>query len=550
MAVEDDRSSPARRDPGGGDEGRFTRRRFLRGGAVAGAGGSLLLKTSRSALGREATPEGVLRCGIIGYGDAGTSLQRASGALKGIVRFPAVMDIWARSRRAGVSIIAATGQGVGDGGQRCTAYDDLEAMLAAEELDAVIVATPTVFHRRQTELAMEAGLHVYCEGPMSNSLADARAMVALQRRTGNLLQIGYQRRSNPRYRHARDEIVHGEQLLGWIGQAEAHWHRSYAASIPREIPVARDVLPDEVLVENGYSKGGQGMYEFRNWRYFRPFGLGLIGDLASHQIDLFNWFFDAVPTSVQASGGIDYLCPDFLMRSTTREIEEAIRSTRSSKRRAKLEGELARYREVERWRSDDCVDNLMAIYEYETPRARWNTEGGDEREEGLVSRALYRTCSTSSSQSVYETFMGENGTLGISQLANVDRLHREPHAPCWDWALEEGKGLLEEQRQVHPRSLQLNPDFEAIQGFGILPLSATYSRFLPVYNLPDRVQTREMPQTAHLRNFFQTVRDGGSQDDLNCPAVEGFRTLATVLKMEEAMSKRTTVDFAPGDFEA
>ena len=93
-------------------------------------------------------------------------------------------------------------------------YDDLEAMLETEELDAVIIATPPFFHRRYTELAMDAGLHVYCEKPMSNSIADARAMVSAQRRAGKLLQIGYQRRSNPRYIHAREKLVHGANLLG------------------------------------------------------------------------------------------------------------------------------------------------------------------------------------------------------------------------------------------------------------------------------------------------------------------------------------------------
>jgi len=44
---------------------------------------------------------------------------------------------------------------------------------------------------------MEAGLDVYCEKEMSNDLSKARKMVEAQKKTGKLLQIGHQRRSNP-----------------------------------------------------------------------------------------------------------------------------------------------------------------------------------------------------------------------------------------------------------------------------------------------------------------------------------------------------------------
>jgi hypothetical protein len=52
-----------------------------------------------------------------------------------------------------------------------------------------------------------------------------------------------------------------------------------------------------------------------------------------------------------------------------------------------------------------------------------------------------------------------------------------------------------------------------------------------------------------LRNFIEAIREGGSQDDLNCPAIEGFKTLVTVLKIEEAVRARRTLAFDPKEFE-
>jgi predicted dehydrogenase len=48
------------------------------------------------------------------------------------------------------------------------------------------------------------------------------------------------------------------------------------------------------------------MKQFRNWRWYKGQGGGPIVDRGSHQIDIYNWFLEARPKSVMASGGIDY----------------------------------------------------------------------------------------------------------------------------------------------------------------------------------------------------------------------------------------------------
>ena len=80
-------------------------------------------------------------------------------------------------------------------------------MLEKEKLDAVFVSTPDFWHAPHSVMAMEAGCAVYCEKMMSDTLEGARRIVAAMDRTGQLCQIGHQRRSNPRYRFALEQLT-------------------------------------------------------------------------------------------------------------------------------------------------------------------------------------------------------------------------------------------------------------------------------------------------------------------------------------------------------
>ena len=117
-------------------------------------------------------------------------------------------------------------------GHEAVEYRDLEIMLDKEagNLDAVIIATPDWIHHEQTIRCLRAGLHVHCEKPMSNRIEWAREMVKVAQETGRLLEIGFQRCSNPRYLALRDGIVAGYHRLGRLSHAYARWHRSITLS--------------------------------------------------------------------------------------------------------------------------------------------------------------------------------------------------------------------------------------------------------------------------------------------------------------------------------
>src|SRR4030042_2058765 len=125
-----------------------------------------------------------LRVALIGCGEQGRVLMESCLRIPG-VRIVAVCDIWEDSRQYASGYLNKYGQPT-------TVYEDYRELLAKEKgLGAALVATPDWVHAEHTNACLQAGLHVYCEKEMSNSLEKARSMVLAARRAGKLLQIGH-----------------------------------------------------------------------------------------------------------------------------------------------------------------------------------------------------------------------------------------------------------------------------------------------------------------------------------------------------------------------
>lgn len=88
--------------------------------------------------------------------------------------------------------------------------DSYEATLAREDIDAVILTTPTQMHARQAIMAMDAGKHVEVEIPVADSWADAQAVMAKQQETGRICMVGHTRRFNPSHQFVKNRIDVGE----------------------------------------------------------------------------------------------------------------------------------------------------------------------------------------------------------------------------------------------------------------------------------------------------------------------------------------------------
>lgn len=90
---------------------------------------------------------------------------------------------------------------------------DLAESLALPEVDAVILCTPTQMHASQAIQCLEAGKHVQVEIPMADSLADAEAVVAAQKKSGLVAMCGHTRRFNPSHQWVNNKMRSGELNL-------------------------------------------------------------------------------------------------------------------------------------------------------------------------------------------------------------------------------------------------------------------------------------------------------------------------------------------------
>ena len=172
----------------------FNRRWFIKSGVAAGA--ALALPTATLAAEAQKKQDDI-NVAIIGLGQQGRTLLDNCVKIAG-VRIKAVCDIWHYHRKRGSRRADAYKH-------ENNAYEDYRKMLAMEkDLDAAIIATPDFWHSPQTVDCLKAGLHVYCEKEMSNTIEGAKKMVLAAKETGKLLQIGHQRRSNRRYRYCFD----------------------------------------------------------------------------------------------------------------------------------------------------------------------------------------------------------------------------------------------------------------------------------------------------------------------------------------------------------
>jgi predicted dehydrogenase len=350
------------------------RRSFIRSTAAVGAG----LAIAPKALGQLTSPRtDSINVAILGAGAQGRVLVTACLKIPG-VRFKAVCDIWDYNRGILSRLLK-------EYGHENNAYIDYQEMLAKEKgLDAVIVATPDFWHAEQTIDCLKAGRHVYCEKEMSNTLEGAKRMALAARETGKLLQIGHQRRSNPRYVYCHDKLLQQARLLGRITTVNGQWNRSCQACEDLSWPKGSDIDP-ATLKKYGFDS----MQQFRNWRWYKGLGGGPIVDLGSHQIDIYNWFLGTRPVSVIASGGIDY------------------------------------------WKVHEWYDNVMAVYEYQTTP-------------GTV-RAFYQTLTTNSAQGYFESFMGDEGTLVTSEASGRTAVYRESYVPEQQWYEWEKKRFIKRQ---------------------------------------------------------------------------------------------------------
>jgi myo-inositol 2-dehydrogenase / D-chiro-inositol 1-dehydrogenase len=193
----------------------LNRRRFLGCSAAASLALSQGNLTEAAAVEAESRP---VRLGVIGVGNRGTALLRGLLELPG-TPIVAVCDFDPRHRQRGQGIVDKAR------GSKPEAYEDPRRVLERPDVDAVVVALPCDLHESTYRDAIVAGKHLYAEKPLALTLAGCdRLMAEAEKVPGQVVHLGFQRRSNPRFQDGVDLIRRGE--LGPLIEARATWASS------------------------------------------------------------------------------------------------------------------------------------------------------------------------------------------------------------------------------------------------------------------------------------------------------------------------------------
>ncbi len=184
---------------------------------------------------------------------------------------------------------------------------DYREVLARKDIDAVIIGTSDHWHSRISVEAMEAGKDVYCEKPMVQKIEQGHEVIAAQKKTGRILQVGSQYASSMVFHKAKEALEQGS--IGKLNLVEAWLDRNTAIgawqySIP---PDASERRVDWDRYVSNTTKRPFDAKRFFRWRNYQDYGTGVAGDLYVHLLTGLHVVTGSLgPTRVYATGGIRY----------------------------------------------------------------------------------------------------------------------------------------------------------------------------------------------------------------------------------------------------
>jgi len=265
----------------------WNRRGFLQGAVTGGMAAPVFGWSAQPQL----SPNERLKLGFVGVGGRGASSIMALSA-HDIV---ALCDVdertvaAARSERRGAAAFDEVLRKAESRGARW--YTDYRHMLAeqGDALDGVVISTPDHMHFPIALSAINLGLHVYCEKPLTHTVEEARQLAAAAARAGVVTQMGNQGHSNDGVRVAREWLTAG--LIGQVREVYSWTNRPVwpqGQGLPSHdefIPVVPQTLDwrlwQGVAAPRAYDPG---YLPFR-WRAWWEYGCGAVGDMACHVMD-------------------------------------------------------------------------------------------------------------------------------------------------------------------------------------------------------------------------------------------------------------------------
>lgn len=268
----------------------MNRRRFLQGAATA----PLFLHSSVLGRAGQTPPSERIRVGVIGTGKMANDFHLPTLLGFGDVQIVAVCDVDTTRREKAKRRVNETYE-ANDRPAKCESYNDFRQVLDRKDIDAVVIVTPEHWHAIPIIMAAQAGKDIYCEKPMTLTLAESKRCIEAVRKYKRIMQTGSQQRSNVfgPFRQACEFIRSGR-----IGQVKSVTVGVAGPSIWCDLP--------EEAIEPGldwdlwlgpaplrpYSSvlSPRGAHNhFPAWRNYREYSGGGHADMGAHHYDIAQW---------------------------------------------------------------------------------------------------------------------------------------------------------------------------------------------------------------------------------------------------------------------
>ncbi len=229
--------------------------------------------------------------GIIGFIDTETALKVPG------VELVAASDLYAGRRTHAKEVF----------GDRVETYVDYREILARKDVDAVLICVPDHWHAMMSIDAMKAGKAVYCEKPMVRSVEEGPGVIAAQKETKAVFQVGSQYASSVLYDKVKELIAQG--ALGKVHAIEARYNRnSDIGAWQYSIPT--DASPETIDWDRFLGSAPKREFDpvrFFRWRNYWDYGTAVAGDLFIHLLTGIHHATGAIgPTRIAAMGGQRY----------------------------------------------------------------------------------------------------------------------------------------------------------------------------------------------------------------------------------------------------
>lgn len=274
----------------------MNRRTFLRSTIIGAAGLSLL-----PAYACKRKEVETIRLGFIGLGRQANYLVDSFLKLDPGVRVVAGADVYAVKRERFLKKSLDYYNSI-DEDIPVTAYENYRDLLARQDIDAVIIASPDHWHARMAIDACEAGKDIYLEKPLTLTIKEGQELVKAVRQNNIILAVGSQQRSDPNFQHAVKLVQDGK--LGKIEKVEVFLGEERPHPVPYDMP--EQPLPDglnwekwigpapfvhynEVLNPPISLDPPQDEQFWGAWRWYRELGGGLMTDWGAHMMDIAQW---------------------------------------------------------------------------------------------------------------------------------------------------------------------------------------------------------------------------------------------------------------------